>query len=309
MEHMTEYYKCFQDFIGYLILCFLAVVTFFDILDHKGINIPWFSAIQRKREKDNINYIKANTYQCISQIFTEDHNLLMQYKDERIRQFLAQLGLNSEQFEQVKYEIIKLRKSPPMDTWENIRKRLEHICISDFTLINQKGIPSVLYNAVNYYVNLTDIMFDNFFAYDLVSMMVNLIESSMDERELSKIDKIVVTTEGNFLLGLKVAERMKKPFVKMRENPKIRQDQYWDGKLNSNENIIFVHDVLVKAEQVIKSINKFPSGINILAFFCLVHRSEWRGLEKLKALNINVYSILTLSDEYIENLLMSRGEE
>lgn len=302
MDVINEYSNIFRGIVANLMLCFLALIAFFDIMDQKGFSFSWYSNRVRIREKERIDYIHKRSMESISHVFAEDYKLLMQHEDERIRSLLVQLGLSRDQFEQIKLEIIKLRKLP-MNNWENIKNKLKETCISKIALVDQTNITCKIYDAVNYYINLTDIMFDESFAHDLASMMVGLIEKDLSEEEICQIEKVVVPTDGNYLLGLKVSEKMRIPIVKMRNNSRIKVDQYWDGDFKADEKVIIVHDVLVKADQIEKSIRLFPPNVSVMGLFCLVHRTEWNGEKKLVDRGVKVHSILQICDNDIKEMI------
>ena len=285
------------EVIGQLTLVFLGIMGLLQLFHLYGINVPFYSKIVNKKGDDRVRLY-------INEFFNNDYRFLLDYEAERIRLLLVQLGLKTDQFNKLKLKILKLQQLP-IDSIDSIKKSLFKICLDqDLVLINQKKWPQKRYKEVNYFVNLSDIMFDANIGKLLGSMMTCLINSNLSLSLLNKIDYIVVSVDGNFLLGLEVAQKLGKPLVKMRHNEKIIEKEYWEGKFKPNSNVIIVHDVLVTGKQIVESINKFPPNVKIHGLFNLVDRKEWDsrnyfiqyGLGDLK-----IYSILKISDNDIEN--------
>ncbi|EDK34214.1 Hypothetical protein CKL_2202 [Clostridium kluyveri DSM 555] len=150
---------------------------------------------------------------------------------------------------------------------------------------------------MRYYINFVDIMYSSL-NRDICSMLAAFIKEKLG-KNINKVEKIVVSENGNFLLGLGVSEELNKAFVKMLPEPRIIKKQYWEGTFKSDENIIIVHDVLVTAKQIIESIEHFPSPHKNIGIFCLVNRTDHEGKKELNNKGIEVFAILELSDNDI----------
>lgn len=175
---------------------------------------------------------------------------------------------------------------------------------------------------VKYYINLTDIMFQkplkyqDYHDYDLnkmaplaiqlSNMLAQLIQETLGN--FRENTKVVIPTDSNFLFGIKVSDILGIPFVKMRLTPKILMNQRWDGILNSGDNVIIVHDVLVTGSQILDTMASFPGNMNIYGLFCLIQRTDYQEeVDRLK--DISIYSLLKLSDQDIDLILENKENE
>lgn len=127
---------------------------------------------------------------------------------------MNQLGLTKEQFEDVQFEILKIRLMKE-GTLEEIQDKLKAIIIQPFVLVKRSDYESaeLVYNAVRYYINFVDIMYSSL-NRDICSMLAAFIKEKLG-KNINKVEKIVVSENGNFLLGLGVSEELNKAFVKM----------------------------------------------------------------------------------------------
>lgn len=302
MEWINWLSDLFQKVISNLILCFLALITLFEVIDQRGGNIPWFSYNKRKREREFLEEVKRKTSENIKDIYEREYQFLIDHEKERIGSFLVQLGLKRDQFTEVKLKILEFQRLPMTDI-SAIKSKLEKLCIDSLVMVDQRKFLQRKYNEVGYYLNFVDIMYSPC-SRDISYMLANLIQTTLRDK-IDHVDRVVVTTEGNFLLGLKISELLRIPMVKMRRTERILEKQFWDGNFESNEKVIIVHDALVTAKQVTESINLFPYNVDVIGLFCLVRRTEWDGKEKLNEMGIETHSVIDICDADIEKLMQS----
>lgn len=288
------------EIINVLVLSLLGIKTLIDILaspDFFGFKI--FSKKKCKDEEERVKKIILNFYK-------NERHFLLEIEKDRINTFLSQVGLNKDQFEKVKLQILKLRRLPIRNRKE-IEEALKEICTFPLVLIDQsKFSTGKIYARVNYFLNFTDIVFEETLKFNLAQMMKSFIHSSTSPKEFQKINKIVIPFQGNYLFGEKVASELKIPLVKMRETPLISPGKFWEGTFEKNDKVIIINDVLVTGDQIIKSIDYFPDGASVIYFFSLINRTEWTGKKKLEERGITVKSILNLCDEDIKKIILEK---
>lgn len=259
------------------ILLTLSFVTLADVAScfHWVILVPdFFEYVKEKKRKQEIR-------DCIGEYMEEDINFLNDYSEERISFLMSQLGVNKNQMDQIRIELIKIR-CMPLKNLDDARKKLRGLVKSSYPImIDQESVDSskLCYKKVKYYINTMDIMFMPEYAGELSSILAFLITEKID---LSAVDRLVVPHDSNFLLGVEVGKILGKPVVKIRHGKgKIETEKKWDGNLDPNDRVIIVHDVLVSGDQVIDAINKLPCTCSVEGVFCLITRTEWKGKERV----------------------------
>ena len=135
-------------------------------------------------------------------------------------------------------------------------------------------------------------------------LLTNRIAFLIKEKaDLNRVDRLIVPYDSNFLLGVEVSKRLGKPMVKMRfERGKIITAQPWEGQLNPTDRVIIIHDVLVKADQIIHTLEQLPRTCEVLGVYCLITRKEWKGLERLEQKGVTVEQIVCLNDNDISTI-------
>ena len=226
---------------------------------------------------------------------------MQDYSDERIQFVLSRMGISADQLDKIRLDLIRMR-CMPLKNLDDAEKKIQYYVKSDYPLvITQKDIDSsrLCYHDVDYYVNFTDPMFLSDYSREIASLLSFLISEKAD---LGKVDRLVIPHDSNFLLGLEVGKRLGKPVAKMRyEKGKVLTDQLWEGEIRQTDRVIIVHDVLVRADQVIHAIRHLPSTCTILGVFCLIARKEWGGEARVVAeTGVPVEAIARLDDSDIE---------
>lgn len=289
-------YKNWGGVIEQTLLIMLSFVSLVDIASYANwsICVPDFFefAKEKKHEQDVKTYMEV--------YIKEDANFLQDYNQERISFVMSQLGITRDQFDKIRLELIKMR-CMPLKNLDDAREKLERLVTSDApVIIDQKAIHAsdVCYTKVDYYINIIDIMFMPDYASEISSILAFLIKEKTDD--LSKIDKLVIPYDSNFLLGVEVGKKLGKSIVKMRHKKgRIEIHKIWDGDLGLTDRVIIIHDVLVSGDQIIDTINKIPDSCAIVGFFCLIARKEWGGKKRVMNKGIPCYEVMEINDDII----------
>lgn len=253
----------------------------------------------------NLNNEKTNSVvaKAMEDYFQREAAFISNYNKERINYIISKLGISMEQYNQLQVELIRMR-CENINNIEDARNRLKRIIKSDSSIIiNQSSIPQEArcYDKVVYFLNFSDIAFIGKNAAYLAYCLMYLVTDNC--RSLDWFDKIVIPHDSNFILGVEVGKRLTKPIVKMRVGDgRIDKNQHWDGNLDPQDRIIIVHDVLVTGNQIKHVLEHIPETCQVQGLFCLVARTECGALDILKNENIEVYSLIELSDNDIDKL-------
>lgn len=261
----------------------LTIMAFFGLVEiatyyNFSILVPDFYAKSKDRKK------RDDLKQYIELYFHEEVNFLEDYSEERIGYLISQLGISIEQFDRIRFELIRMR-SLPLKNMDDAREKM-CCCISNgdfpFVIVQQRyDAARLCYNKVDYYINFTDPVFSPAYCRELSSILAFLIEEKCPD--IGGIDRIAIPYDGNLLLGLEVGKKLNIPVIKMRHDKgKILSDQPWEGILKNRDRIIIVNDVLVTAEQILNTVEKLPDSCDLLGSFFLVARKEWDGVKKLR---------------------------
>jgi adenine/guanine phosphoribosyltransferase-like PRPP-binding protein len=281
------------------LLIMLAFVTLVDIASYANWSIFVPDFFEFFKEKKHLKDVHA----YIETYIKEDINFLQDYSNERISFIMSQLGITKSQLDEIRLELIKMR-CIPLKSLDDAKEKIKSLATSGYPIIiDQDKIDSskICYTKVQYYINTMDIMFMPDYANELSSILVFLIKEKI--KDISKIDKLIIPHDSNFLLGVEVGKKLGKSVVKMRyRQGKIETEKIWDGNLNITDRVIIIHDVLVSGEQIIDTINKLPESCTILGFFCLIVRKEWNGKKTLAKKSFSCYEVIEIDDEDIRNL-------
>ena len=286
------------DLIEQTVLIVLSFVGLIEIASYCNwhIIVPDFFIFYRKKERRD----EIETY--MMEYFRDDIKFLQDYNEERIRFILSQIGISISQLDEIRLCIIKMR-CMPLKTFDDAKRKIEYYVKNDYPMvITQKNIDvaKLCYHDVNYYINFTDPMFLPEYAQEIASLLSFLIKEKAD---LNRVDRLIVPYDSNFLLGVEVSKRLGKPMAKMRfERGKIITAQPWEGQLNLTDRVIIIHDVLVKADQIIHTLEQLPRTCEVLGIYCLITRKEWKGVERLKQKGLTVEQIVCLNDNDISTI-------
>lgn len=280
------------------ILILLSFVGFIEIAYycHWLILVPDFMIQAHEKERN------TETEIYMKKFFTDDINFVRNYNKERINYILTQMGITESQLDEIRLILIKMRCLPLRDLDDAKRKLKYYLRNKQPLIINQQKVNSadLAYSKVQYYINITDAMFLPEYAKEFSSILAWLIG---EKANIKEIKRIIVPEDGNFLLGVEVSKRLGIPLVKMRsERGKVLISQPWEGQLNPSDKVIIVHDVLVTAEQIIRTLSKLPETCDVLGVYCLFTRKEWGGVDVLSNEGISVEQVICVDDEDIQNI-------
>ena len=288
--------------ISQTIILMLAFVGLIEIAYYIGwvILVPDFFRLEKEKR------MKKETNIFLNKFFENDINFLHNYNEDKINYILTQLGISRNQLDKIRIDIIKMR-CIGLDSIDCAKAKINSLVKCDYPIIiNTKNYDTakLAYKKVGYFINLTDAMFLQDYARELTALLSFLITE--DAELLSKVDRIVIPHDSNFLLGVAIGKELKKPIVKMRlHEGKIFKEQWWEGHLKATDSVIIIHDVLVTAEQVVDAKRKLPATCTVLGFYCLIVRKEYDGVKTLEDKGIPVHRIADISDDDIRIL---RGE-
>lgn len=289
-------------FIGMMVVILFGILGVFDFLLDNGLYfIVPNSYVEYKEDKQ-----RKQTKKYLDEFFIKETEYFMQYGNKRIEYFLGQLGLTRSEFEEVKLNILRI-KLLPLSNIEDARNKIQCILSQRNVVLSQRNVPStkLVYKEVKYFANFVDIMYSDDYANEISDCLVLLIKDIL-KKNLTKINKVVIPYNSNFLLGLGVSRKINIPMVRITEKPNILFDQSWEGsfKVNEETTVIIVHDVLVTGDQVIKSIEKIPNSCSVIAIFCLINRLDYNGKSMLESKGYTVHSLVELSDSDLEKMVV-----
>lgn len=310
MKTIVDFLVGVGTILTLLIAIVVALLSLAEVLYKWGAPVPGFYERWKENEMDRIkeaveliyNERKNEVSRVIEKIYREEYDTLFRHEEIRLKSLLHQLEITIDEFSEYRSEIMSICYSATPDI-ESCRNTLKDICTSEVALIDQRTLSNPQYTAVQYYVNLTDVMTDGEdygMRNKLTQFMCDLIKSKYDRDDYKRCT-IVVPTKSNFLLGYEVSQELSTPFVKMKESPRIKNNQYWDGKLDKECNVIMVHDVTVTTEQIRDSIEKLPQTVAVKGVCTLVRRSDERFSSEQKRLSPNLHSLIDIDDEWIKN--------
>ena len=219
---------------------------------------------------------------------------------------LNQLGLSRNQFDQLKMELLSIRLMP-LRNLEDAKKKLFEIVKTAKIILTQDGMDSdqLVYKQVKYFINFTDVMFDEEYYNQITDCLVLLIKEVAGTK-LNGYTNVLVSHSGNFLLGMGVSQKLNKEMIKITEKPLILHNKSYIGDFDRQTpgSSILVHDVLVSGKQLRESIRKVEAHTKVEAIYCLVNRLDFGVKAELEAeLGIPVYALIDLHDNDIEALL------
>lgn len=291
--------------INFLILLVLALSTLLDVvhsfLYEKGWEPNWLAQMHANREKREMR----RTLAVVEKVIKEHDLVIRSNKAENIKTFVSQLGITHDQFDkELKYEIAKLR-SLPTRTIDETKAALLKYCTTKEPcfLVDQSQQPDKVYPYVDYYINFIDMVFHNGLKRDLAGMLVRLISRELKDTPIHKINKVIIPIDGNYLLGLAVAEQLGASIVKVRNAGHIYTDKPWEGYINGDDVAILVNDALVTGHQIDTTLEKvccYASDVAIRGLFFLVERTgddeNLNARQLLNSRNHPIYSLLKLTD-------------
>jgi len=290
------------EILTYVTFTLIIIISLFEILDYLDykFKIPYYSKMKRNRDFERFS-------KTIDRYFKRERKFLESIEGERLKILAEQLGVSEKRIGELRDEIIKWRFSTGK-TVEEWKRVLEKRIIKDPILIDQRGRLKTIYN-LKYFIDLRNICSENTFVDKLVKMLICLIKENLSERELRGVTKVIIPCRGNFPLGMGVAKKLNKPYIKMRTNYFMLEDQKWEGKLTSKDTVIIIHDVTIEAKQLDEDLRNLQrlrdngNGLKILGIFTVIERKDYNPMKALEEFNVNLYSMLRIDDNDIEKMM------
>ena len=294
LELVTQY-------VGSVVTILLGVIGIIEFSYDNGLTILTPHSFINYKEKK----LQEQTKRYLNEFFHYEAEYFSQHSNSRITYLLNQLGLNRNEFDQLKMEILSI-KLLPMHNLEDARDKLYRVIKTGNIILSQDGMNSdeLVYKQVKYFINFTDVMFIDDYYNQITDCLVYLIKEITREKKI-KFNRVIISHSGNFLLGMGVSQKTNARLIKVTERPLILHSKCWIGDFSANEkdNSILVHDVLVSGKQLKESINRVNKNTHISGIFCLINRLDSKSLEEFQQeLGIPVYYLLSLDDKDIERI-------
>lgn len=304
-----------SDGITSFTITFLGIITVFDLFDAFGWTalIPSFiREAKRKKLTTEISDILDQYYgenfsrhsRLLESYYKQDHIFAKSCDQARVNYILKQLGIKQRQYDDLLDGLARMRVMD-LNEVDDVRKRIKHLLKTAKDVVIKQDIePADRANSkVKYYIDFISITRDKLYREELAKTFAYYIKYSAPI-EYKKVTKIVIPSDGNFLLGAATGEILDQTQVFIKSGTKGAHSVLdpWDGKLEAKDRIIIVYDVLATGSQIVDAIEKIKKRhptIEILGAFCIVNRRDMKGKETVLAKNCKVYSILELDDTLI----------
>ncbi len=301
VEDGSEVLDRITQYVGVVVTILLGVLGIIEFAYDNGLSVLVPCSYENYKERK----LMEQTKHYLHEFFRNEAEYFSQHSNSRIAFLLNQLGLSRNQFEQLKMDVLEIKLLPLHNLDDAKQKMMNIIRNGDVILIQDgKSTDDLVYKEVTYFLNFTDVLFEEDYYPQIIDCMTFLIKEGCKANNMN-FNRILVTNRGNFLLGLGISQKMNVPMVKVTEKPMILNSKSWIGNFSENESdaSIIVHDVLVSGAQLEESMKIVGSKTKITGIFCLVNRLDYEGREKLATeYGIPIFSLLDLKDEDIEKL-------
>ncbi|MGX7709440.1 phosphoribosyltransferase [Methylobacterium sp. Gmos1] len=286
------------------VVLLLTLSSTIDIARTLGVRWPnWFFQALEQRETEKLNRyldqyeerISSQSRLWLERVFDAEEGYIRAHQDILVGQILHHFGIPSTEFDKLREHAQRLRHAPRR-TKAEIEKQLGEMCKKSPILVDTSTLRNPLYGEVRYYLNFVDAMANPSLGASLTEMMASHIRSNVNLQELDNV-VIVTPANGNVSLGLETARSLRRPFLFMREKPRVEQGQYWDGSLPHDGVLIIVHDVAVSGDQLVSAYDHLKNkGYNCSRVFCLVERTDKSARSRLAERSMSLIPVLQLDD-------------
>lgn len=301
-------------FIGALAFILFGIVGMYEFAYTNGLRriLPPFYLKFREERDERTAKAMMKTY------YEQDINFIQQYEAERANRILQALGLKEKQFHHIQYELVRARVMPE-GTEKEMKEKLEQLIYQKDFIVDQSEIPidKRCYPDVNYFINLYTALYDSQLCTNVGNIFSAFIALSINNsrKSLADIDYIVVPYGSNLLLGLEVGKKLEKPVVVIQEQPRIINDQSWDGnyepKPGYKNRIIIIHDVLVTGKRIYESIKKLPPDTyTVEGLYCLIkyNHAKFHPKEDLENNSINnIHCLIKTDEDTLKEVFQEKG--
>lgn len=294
-----------------VLIFILTVLSIFELLDMYGINVKVFSYSKRKREKERRQIEKV-----VDEYIDNNKNLFKSNSNEYINYILTAIGIKNGQMDKLFSTISELKKTNAVIKTKADMDDMIKILLIDSRIVLDlsKSNPDrkVIYSGLKYYIDLTDTMNIKSINARVLSILYYYIETILSEQNLSirDIDRLVIPTESNIILGIELADLFDvEPIIMHNKRRRIYDDQYWDGNLTSSSRLLIIHDVIYSGDNVIDCIHRLPKSCSVVGVVSLVNRTDKNqklakkmGKGWIEETGIKVYSAIDVNDDFLDNL-------
>lgn len=294
-------------FIGAVAFILFGIVGIYDFCYLNGLKILVPSSFAYIKEKNYAKYAEK-----IMKIYYEkDIEFIQKYENERADYVLQALGLDENQYQHIKYEVIKAR-AMSVNTVKELKLKAEKILYDKQFVVDLTSLQPCerVYREVDYFLNLYTALYAPKLCTDIGYLMANYIVMLMG-KNVDRIDYVVIPQDSNLLLGLEVGKILRKPVIAIQHEGRIKNSECWDGEYKvkkgfEKNKIIVIHDVLVSGQRIYESIEKLPSDTyEVKGVYCLLkykdpqHHPEWT----LREHNIcNIKCLLNTNGEILKRV-------
>jgi adenine/guanine phosphoribosyltransferase-like PRPP-binding protein len=214
----------------------------------------------------------------------------------------SQLGITSLEMQKLS-AVCRKMVDMPVTTLQDAAEQIKRFLVLDEPVVidrdNYDG-AKLAYPNVKYYINFRDIMSLGCCVQKFSSILGFLIRTAVG---VTSIDRVVVPHDGNLRLGAILCKSAHFPLAIMRSGRgRIFADHCWEGHIGENDRVLIVHDVLATADQIIDAKNKLPKTCKLLGVCCLIARTDFGGIDRLKDNDIPLFRVLDLNDREIQAL-------
>lgn len=297
-----------SDGVTSFTITFLGIITVFDLFDAFGWTALIPSFIREAKHKklttevlDILDQYYGKNFSRQSQLlesyFKQDHIFAKSCDQARVNYILSQLGIKQRQYDDLLDGLARMRVMD-LNEVDDVEERIKHLLrTAKDVVIKQDVEPADRANSrVKYYIDFISITRDKLYREELAKTFAYYIKHSAPI-EYKEVTKIVIPSDGNFLLGAVTGEILELPQVFIKSGTKGARSVLdpWDGKLEAKDRIIIVYDVLATGSQIVDAIEKIKKRhptIEILGAFCIVCRRDMEGKKIVTGQNCKVYSIL-----------------
>lgn len=258
-------------FIGAIAFVLFGIVGIYEFAYSNGLRFlfpPVYGQL-RERRNEKTAEIMMKTY------FESDRQFLHTIEMQRFTDVLHILRLTEEQFNQVSYDLLRMRSIHYEDK-NGLIEEAKKILLNKEFIVDLTRVPRNLrvYNDVDFYIDLYTAVYNEGIRDEIGKIMTSFIAFEMGN-DVYNIDYIVLPENSNLILGITVSHNMGKPLICMQTKARIRNDNIWDGKFefdgSHTKKIIIIHDVLVSGGCIIDTVKKLPAGsFEVLNLFCLI---------------------------------------
>lgn len=301
----------FGGVLGAVLLVIISLTSILDALSDRGLIIS--KVYSERRDRKIFEMIRKIAQESLCQ----NDSILLAHQDELLKKILAVMQLAPSQYQEIPLLFRRLQFEKVED--ESIYKdALWEICLNGNILQNLSTTPisKKKYN-VSFYLNFTDILCNNFMQNDNANLdsMARIIrfliiryhrslhdfqdEYMIEEKLRAENYKVAIPPNGNLLLGLKVASILHLNIIRFTGHEHYLVGKRWEGNLDSQDNILIIHDVLVTGDQIKSVIRECKDKkISNIEIYSLVVRTDkgFDGKKEIERSKIPFNYLLSLND-------------